>query len=87
MLTDLGDPLVDEVAERAGADHTVAEEEDVSVLVAQRPETLQLVLHEAETEGLQVRGHLAMKNPMKRPNPEPRLWLTVGCWRLMADEQ
>lgn len=38
-----------EVGEGAGADHAVAEQEDVGVPVAQRPQELQLVLLEEKT--------------------------------------
>lgn len=55
MLTDLWNPPGDQVAERAGADHTVAEEEDVCVLVAQWPEAVQLVLQTRN----QVRRNMA----------------------------
>lgn len=48
--TDLGDPPAEQVVEGAGADHAVAEEEDVGVLVAQRPEALQLVLDGGEAK-------------------------------------
>lgn len=44
MLLDLRDPAVKQVAERAGSDHAVAEQEDIGVLVAQGAETLQFVL-------------------------------------------
>lgn len=48
MLLNLGNPPVDEVAERTGPDHAVAEEEDICVFVAQWPEAIQLVLNEAK---------------------------------------
>ena len=47
VLLDLGNPPADQVAERAGSDHAVAQEEDVCVPVAQRSETLQFILQEA----------------------------------------
>lgn len=43
-LMDLRKPLVGEAVERAGANHAVAEEEDIGVLVAERTEALQLIL-------------------------------------------
>lgn len=55
VLTDLWNPPGDQVAERAGADHAVAEEEDVCVLVAQWPEAVQLVLQTRN----QVRRNMA----------------------------
>lgn len=51
VLLDLGEPPADQVAEGAGSDHAVAEEEDVCAPVAQRAKTLQLVLRgDANTE-------------------------------------
>lgn len=48
VLTDLGKPFGSEVTERAGTDDAVAEEEDISIFVAQGPEALQLPLREYE---------------------------------------
>ena len=50
VLTDLGNPPFDQAAEGAGPHHAVAEQEDVGVPVAQRPEALQLVLREETQE-------------------------------------
>lgn len=48
MLTDFRKPFGSEVTERAGTDDAVAEEEDISIFVAQGPEALQLPLREYE---------------------------------------
>lgn len=48
VLTDIRKPFGGEVTERAGTDDAVAEEEDISIFVAQGPEALQLPLHEYE---------------------------------------
>lgn len=48
VLTDFRKPFGSEVTERAGTDDAVAEEEDISIFVAQGPEALQLPLREYE---------------------------------------
>lgn len=51
VAPDLGHPLLRDVLEGGGADHTEAQQEDVRIRVAERPESVELILQPKHPKG------------------------------------